>query len=654
MSEWFTQFVRNNPTISQPPPLVNPPQTSIVPPVDKIRKYGAEEFRAASDDDAEKAEFWLENTIWVEFQKKYISKRFIDQKWKEFLELKQGCLSVMEYEREFMRLSQYARDCVSIEAIICKRFEDGLNEDIRLLVGILEIKEFVVLVDRACKAEALRKDKKKAESKARDVRKRFPNRSFQSASKKFRDEHSYSKVNKPECKHCGKRHPGSCRLNDRACFRCGSLDHFIRDCPESVEPEMIQNPRSDNATVIGKPSEIAYAIRAREEASSPDIITGTFTLYDTSVIALIDPGLYEKGYEAYFAYVIDSKVSEKKNELVPVICEFSDVFPEELPGLPPIREVEFVIDVLPSTTPISIALYRMAPMELKELKSQLQELTNRGFARSSFSPCGAPILFVKKKDGTVRMCIDYRQLNKVTIKNKYPLPRIDNLFDHLNGATVFSKIDLRSGYYQLRVKDSDISKISFRMRYGHYEFLVMPFGLTNAPAKSFDQLKALLTEAPVFVQPESGKEFVINSDASLNGLGCVLMQEDDSSVVAELKAKSLCLQQIVDAQKVDNEMLVKRAQCERRIEWKKARASGGVPDLTLQALMREMERMLDQNLEPIQECLDCVKARGQQERVPQNSRKERRRVRVNEDDLYDPSDVESDQGSTQSERRQGQ
>ena len=111
---------------------------------------------------------------------------------------------------------------------------------------------------------------------------------------------------------------------------------------------------------------------------------------------------------------------------------------------------------------------------------------DKGFVRPSVSPWGAPILFVKKKDGTLRMCIDYRQINKVTVKNKYPLPRIEDLFDQLRGASVFSKIDLRSGYYQLRVKEVDVPKTAFRTRYGHYEFLVMPFGLTNAPAAFID------------------------------------------------------------------------------------------------------------------------------------------------------------------------
>ena len=128
----------------------------------------------------------------------------------------------------------------------------------------------------------------------------------------------------------------------------------------------------------------------------------------------------------------------------------------------------------------------MAPVELKEFKLQLQELLEKGFIRPSVSPWGAPVLFVKKKDGTLRLCVDYRQLNKMTVKNKYPLPRIDDLFDQLKGENVFLKIDLRSGYHQLRIKGVDVHKTTFRMRYGHYEFLVMPFGLTNAPAAFMD------------------------------------------------------------------------------------------------------------------------------------------------------------------------
>ena len=148
--------------------------------------------------------------------------------------------------------------------------------------------------------------------------------------------------------------------------------------------------------------------------------------------------------------------------------------------------MEFRIDLAPGATPIAKTPYRLAPTEMQELMKQLQELLDKGFIQPSTSPWGAPILFVKKKDGTMRMCIDYRELNKVTIKNRYPLPRIDDLFDQLQGASYFSKIDLRSGYHQLRVRGEDVPKTAFRTRYGHYEFLVMPFGLTNAPAAFMD------------------------------------------------------------------------------------------------------------------------------------------------------------------------
>ena len=137
-------------------------------------------------------------------------------------------------------------------------------------------------------------------------------------------------------------------------------------------------------------------------------------------------------------------------------------------------------------TPHRMTPHRMTPVELQELKVQLQELLDKGFIRPSTSPWGTPVLFVRKKDKTLRLCIDYRQLNRVMIKNRYPLPRIDDLFDQLRGVRVYSKIDLRTSYYQLRVRETDIPKTTFRTRYGHFEFTVMPFGLANAPATFMD------------------------------------------------------------------------------------------------------------------------------------------------------------------------
>ncbi|KAA3466611.1 DNA/RNA polymerases superfamily protein [Gossypium australe] len=575
-------------------------------------------------------------------------------------------MTVTEYEREFVRLSKYAREYVSTKEIMCKRFVDGLNEDIKLLVGILELKEFVVLVDRACKAKKLSKENIKADSE------------------NARSSNTATRGRLP-------RNAGNASGN-RGTMR----DSIVRS----------------EARVPAR----AYVIPAREDASSPNVITGTFSLYDTNIIALIDSGSthsyicmnfvsnkslpveptefvikvsnplgkrkvielkcqnneilriesnesnelpivissmsaqsrMKKGCEAYLAYILDTKVSEKKTELVPVVCEYPDVFLEELSGLPPVREVDFAIELVPETLPISIAPYRMAPTELKELKAQLQELSYRGFARPSFSPWGAAVLFVKKKDGSMRMCIDYRQLNKVTIKNKYLLSRIDDFFDQLKGATVFSKIDLRSDESKhaehLRIvlqtlRDKKLyakfSKCELWLReVGFLGHIVSAEGIRVDPSKISTVIdwkpprnvseKALLTEAPVLVQPESGKKFVIYSDTSLNNLDCMLMQEgkviayafrqlkpheknysmfdlelaaivfalkfwrhhlyvadalsrkslfalramnaqltlsDDGLILAKLKTKPIFLQQICEAQRCDSELQEKRAQC---------------------------------------------------------------------------------------------
>ncbi|XP_048623629.1 uncharacterized protein LOC125592481 [Brassica napus] len=192
--------------------------------------------------------------------------------------------------------------------------------------------------------------------------------------------------------------------------------------------------------------------------------------------------LLEKGSEAYLA-TINIRGSDKEADLdtIPVVAEYTDVF-EPLTRPPPTRGDAFTIELEPGTAPVSKAPYRLAPAEMAELKKQLEDLMDKGFIRPSSSPWGAPVLFVKKQDGNFRICIDYRGLNKVTIKNKYPLPRIDELLDQLQGASWFSKIDLASGYHQISIAEEDVRKTAFRTRYGHYEFVVMPFRLTNAPA----------------------------------------------------------------------------------------------------------------------------------------------------------------------------
>ena len=194
-----------------------------------------------------------------------------------------------------------------------------------------------------------------------------------------------------------------------------------------------------------------------------------------------------KKEEVYLCVIKNSDVDKQLEELDPrvrpLLLEYKDVFPEELPhSLPPQRNVDHKIDVIPGSEPFKRGIYPLSQQQLKVLREELDRLLELGLIRPSISPYGAPVLFVPKKDGTLRMCIDYRALNKQTIKNRYPLPRIDEMLDRLYKAQYFSKIDLRSGYHQIRIVPEDVPKTAFRTRYGHYEFLVLCFGLTNAPA----------------------------------------------------------------------------------------------------------------------------------------------------------------------------
>ncbi|GKC45373.1 putative reverse transcriptase domain-containing protein [Tanacetum coccineum] len=178
----------------------------------------------------------------------------------------------------------------------------------------------------------------------------------------------------------------------------------------------------------------------------------------------------------------DDELEEKRLEDVRIVWDFL----EDLPGLPPTRQVKFQINLVPGAALVARSLYYLAPLEMQELSTQLQELSDKGFIRPSSLPWGAPVLFTKKKDGSYPMCIDYRELNKLTVKNRYPRSRIDDLFDQLQGSRVYSKINFRSGYHQLRVHEEDIPKTAFKTRYGHYEFQVMSFRLTNSPAIFMD------------------------------------------------------------------------------------------------------------------------------------------------------------------------
>ena len=226
---------------------------------------------------------------------------------------------------------------------------------------------------------------------------------------------------------------------------------------------------------------------------------GTITAYTQAVLLwyfkgdkhdILPQTIYESKFQGQLAGWLASLTLE--NEVRPdldlprVVCEYVDFFPDELPGLPPHRDVDFGIELHPGTITISMTPHRMAPVELQELRVQLQGLLDKGIIRLSTSPWGASVLVLKKRGKTLRLCIDYRQLNKVTIQNQYLLSRTDDLFNQLRGVRVYSKIDLRTGYHQLRIRETDIPKTAFRTRYGHFEFKVMPFGLMNAPAAFMD------------------------------------------------------------------------------------------------------------------------------------------------------------------------
>ncbi|KAL8134776.1 hypothetical protein AgCh_009695 [Apium graveolens] len=254
---------------------------------------------------------------------------------------------------------------------------------------------------------------------------------------------------------------------------CDKVRHISRNCKSVTQSNAGRSVSQGPATSTAR--------------SRTFKMTQKSTVHDFDVVAVLQTKrLLRQGCEAYLAHVVDTKKETPILDKILIVRDFPDVFPEELPGLPPDREIEFPIDLIPGAEPVSKAPYRMTPMEMKELAKQFQELLDKGVIRPSVSLWGALVLFLKKKDGSMRLCIDYREMNKLTIKNKYPLPRINDLFNQLKGACYFSKIDLRSGYHQLKIMLEDIPKTAFRKRYGHYEFLVMSFGLINAPAAFMD------------------------------------------------------------------------------------------------------------------------------------------------------------------------
>ncbi|KAL5578516.1 hypothetical protein UlMin_020215 [Ulmus minor] len=455
-----------------------------------------------------------------EFNQKYYNSAILRAQQDEFMNLKQGSMTVIEAVNKFEQLSRVCPHMLRTEEDRLKRMMDMFKPDIALAIESegsppttvarcveravrIEYRMAQVKEERNKYFEAKRSQRKVGtEVQAKDSNRgsRPGGKPNQSTSFKKKGKPTgqggqsnqplrRNSQNRPACQKCGKTHQGECRAgNPNMCYRCGKEGHYAKFCPNppsygNVPPQNKSQCR--HRRVVFRPTESDEFSYVGEGGRSHKVIISSMRARK----------LLSSGCQGYLATVVDTTHEEKlKPEEIAVVREFPDVFPEELPGIPPEREISFEIELLPGSAPVSKAPYRMAPAELKELQIQLQELLDKGFIRPSYSPWGAPVLFVKKKDGTLRMCIDYRELNKLTIKNKYPLPRIDDFFDQLKGAANFSKIDLRSGYHQLRIKDNDVPKTTFRTRYGHYEFLVMPFGLTNAPAAFMDLMNRVFTQ----------------------------------------------------------------------------------------------------------------------------------------------------------------
>ncbi|WVZ93543.1 hypothetical protein U9M48_039514 [Paspalum notatum var. saurae] len=335
------------------------------------------------------------------------------------------------------------------------------------------------------------------------------------------------------------------------CYKCGGAGHYANACPRKVQGNQqgqqqgqMQNPPQQQQGCPNQQGKAPWQgkvnhVTAESAVEAPNIVLSTFLVNSHPAIVLFDTGathsFITKSYAEQYNIPIRStnrpmvvstpggkvehqfnmssapdgqkvKVSAiepsgylhqmeaKPTEGIRVVCEYPDVFLDELPGMPPDREVEFLIELLPGTAPIAKRQYRVAPKEQELIRENIDELLGKGFVQPSSSPWAFPVLFVDKKDGTRRMCVDYRALNDVTIKNKYPLPRKDDLFDQLQGACVFSKIDLRSSYHQMKIRPSDIPKTVFITRFGLYEYTVMSFGLTNASAYFMNLMNKVFME----------------------------------------------------------------------------------------------------------------------------------------------------------------
>ncbi|XP_050903116.1 uncharacterized protein LOC127115681, partial [Lathyrus oleraceus] len=526
-------------------------------PAQKVR-YGTHMLAVEADD-------W-------EFMRKYYPEDVRGKKEIEFLELKQGNMSVTDYAAKFVELSKFYPHYTGAGAEFskCIKFENGLRSEIKKAVGYQKIRIFTELVDSCRIFEEDNNAHYKIVSDRRGKQHQNRGKPYDAPVGKGKQgaapAQRTSRGGDPAgivCFKCGQAGHKSnvCTAEVKRCFRCGKTGHAIADCKHKEMICFNYGEEGHIGSQCQKPKKSqtgkVFALTGTQTSSEDRLIRGTCFINGTPLITIIDTGathcfisancarrlglklsaldgelivetpakgsittslvclkcplsifdrdfyvdlvclpldgmdvilgmnwleynyvhinchhksvrfstpeeegvdllpfgelrkLMKEGAQMFSLMATLSVESKAKIEELLVVKEFPEVFPDEIPSVPPEREVEFTIDLVPGTRPISMAPYRMSASELYELKKQLEDLLEKKFIRPSVSPWGAPVLLVKKKDGSMRLCIDYRQLNKVTIKNKYPLPRIDDLMDQLVGACVFSKIDLRSGYHQI-------------------------------------------------------------------------------------------------------------------------------------------------------------------------------------------------------------
>ncbi|RHN78856.1 putative nucleotidyltransferase, Ribonuclease H [Medicago truncatula] len=432
---------------------------------------------------------------WAVFRREFLRRYFPEdvrgKKEIEFLELKQGNMSVTEYAAKFVELAKFYPHYTAENAEFsrCIKFENGLRPDIKRAIGYQQLRVFPDLVNSCRIYEEDTKAHYKIVNERKGKGQQSPPKPYSAHADKGKqrmvDDRRPKKKDATEivCFNCGgKGHKSNvCPKEIKKCVRCGKKGHIVADCKRTdilcfncngeghISSQCTQPKR---APTTGR----VFALTGTQTENEDCLIRGTCYINNTPLVAIIDTGAIHCFIAFDCVSALGLGLSDMNGEMV-----VETPAKGSIPDVPPEREVEFSIDLVPGTKLVSMAPYRMSASELSELKKQLEDLLEKKFVRPSVSPWGAPVLLVKKKDDSMRLCIDYRQLNKVTVKNRYPLPRIDDLMDQLVGARVFSKIDLRSSYHQIKVKDEDMQKTAFKTRYGHYEYKVMPFGVTNAP-----------------------------------------------------------------------------------------------------------------------------------------------------------------------------